>query len=121
MHHGWGLWLLGVREACGPEESWEGMKRPGAAMRSRDCESWRPGMVLEISNESISVEPARGFSGQTHRGASWRPTEPAPNASIQGTLNALVHPLMNNFSSSNPIRDTRGHGSVLCLSDVVAI
>lgn len=85
-------------------------ERQGAAMRPLDCESWRPAVVLELSNEGISVEPAQGFAGQTHRGASRRPTEPAPNASIQGTLNALVYPLMNNFSNSNRIRDTRGHG-----------
>lgn len=107
-----GLRLLGMREAGGPEESWKRRERreTGAAMRPHDGESWRPAVVLGMSNEGISAEPAQGFSGQTRGVASRRPPEPAPNASIQGTLSALEYPLMNNFSNSNRIRDTRGHG-----------
>lgn len=88
----------------------KGTKRDRAAMRPHDGESWRPAVVLGMSNEGISAEPAQGFSGQTRGVASRRPPEPAPNASIQGTLSALEYPLMNNFSNSNRIRDTRGHG-----------
>lgn len=43
-----GLWLLGMREAGDPEDSWKRRERreTGAAMRPHDAESWRLAVVL---------------------------------------------------------------------------